>query len=146
MDNIELHLYLRLDRRWEFECHVRVNTSQREQYGGTVHLFIGTGHNLWDITFMSFTKDYNYDTGSHGSIGHFIFKSVHSFILRHEASALLLRGSAKGVSSYRIFGDEAYPQQHPYLLTLLWFFLYLSYLDLILPFVVILWLLLSFPL
>jgi hypothetical protein len=27
------------------------------------------------------------------------------------ASALLLKGSAKGVSSYRIFGDEAYPQQ-----------------------------------
>jgi hypothetical protein len=28
------------------------------------------------------------------------------------ASALLLRGSAEGVSSYRIFGDEAYPQHH----------------------------------
>jgi hypothetical protein len=27
------------------------------------------------------------------------------------ASVLLLRGSAEGVSSYRIFGDEAYPQQ-----------------------------------
>jgi hypothetical protein len=26
------------------------------------------------------------------------------------ASALLLRGSTEGVSSYRIFGDEAYPQ------------------------------------
>jgi hypothetical protein len=30
------------------------------------------------------------------------------------ASALLLRGSAEGVSSYRIFGDEAYPQQPHY--------------------------------
>jgi hypothetical protein len=29
------------------------------------------------------------------------------------ASALLLRGSAEGVSSYRIFGVEAYPQQSP---------------------------------
>jgi predicted metal-binding membrane protein len=28
------------------------------------------------------------------------------------ASALLLRGSAEGVSSYRIFGDEAHPQQY----------------------------------
>jgi hypothetical protein len=28
-----------------------------------------------------------------------------------KASALLLRGSAEGVSSYRIFGDEAYLQQ-----------------------------------
>jgi hypothetical protein len=29
-------------------------------------------------------------------------------------SALLLRESAEGVSSYRIFGDEAYPQQNMY--------------------------------
>ena len=83
MDNIELHLYLRLDRRWESECDVRVNTSQREQYGGTVHLFIGIGHSLWDITFMPFIKDYNYDIDSHGSIGHFIFKMVQSFVLRY---------------------------------------------------------------
>jgi hypothetical protein len=27
------------------------------------------------------------------------------------ASALLLRGSAEGVSSYMIFSDEAFPQQ-----------------------------------
>jgi hypothetical protein len=32
-----------------------MSTSQREQYGGTVHLFIGTGRNLWEITFMPFT-------------------------------------------------------------------------------------------
>jgi hypothetical protein len=29
-----------------------MNTSQREQYGGTVHLFIGTGRSLCKITFM----------------------------------------------------------------------------------------------
>jgi hypothetical protein len=62
---------------------VQVNTSQREQYGGTVHLFIDTGYNLRDITFMPFTKDYNYDIDSHGSIGHFIFKSMQSFVLRY---------------------------------------------------------------
>jgi hypothetical protein len=28
------------------------------------------------------------------------------------ASALLLKGSAEGVSSFKIFGDEAYPQQY----------------------------------
>jgi hypothetical protein len=33
MDNIELHLYLRLDRRHKFECDMRVYASQREQYG-----------------------------------------------------------------------------------------------------------------
>jgi hypothetical protein len=38
---------------------VRVNTSQREQYGATVHLFIGTGRNLCKITSMPliFTVD-----------------------------------------------------------------------------------------
>jgi hypothetical protein len=30
-------------------------TSQREQYGVTVHLFIGTGRSLDKITFMSLT-------------------------------------------------------------------------------------------
>jgi hypothetical protein len=54
MNNIELHLYLRLDRRKKSKCDARVNTSQREQYGGTVHLFIGTGRNLCKITFMPF--------------------------------------------------------------------------------------------
>jgi hypothetical protein len=31
-----------------------VNTSQREQYGSTVHLFIGTRRSLCEITFMPF--------------------------------------------------------------------------------------------
>jgi hypothetical protein len=31
---------------------VRVNTSQREQYGATVHLLIGTGRSLCKITFI----------------------------------------------------------------------------------------------
>jgi hypothetical protein len=54
MNSIELHLYLRLDRRQKSKCDARVNTSQREQYGATVHLFIGTGRNLCKITFMPF--------------------------------------------------------------------------------------------
>jgi hypothetical protein len=59
MDNIELHLYRRLDRSWESECDERVNTSQREQYGGTVHLFIGTGRNPDEITFVSLVTNHN---------------------------------------------------------------------------------------
>ena len=55
MSNIELHLYLRLDRRQKYKRDARVNTSQREQYDVTVHLFIGTGRSLWEITFMPFT-------------------------------------------------------------------------------------------
>jgi hypothetical protein len=53
-NNIELHLYLRLDRRKKYKRDAQASTSQREQYGGTVHLFIGTGHNLYEITFMPF--------------------------------------------------------------------------------------------
>jgi hypothetical protein len=37
---------------------VRVNTSQREQYGGTVHLFIGTGHSPDEITFVSLVTNH----------------------------------------------------------------------------------------
>jgi hypothetical protein len=55
---IELHLYLRLDRRQKSKCDVQVNTSQREQYGVTVHLFIGTGHSPIKITFMPSINDY----------------------------------------------------------------------------------------
>jgi hypothetical protein len=50
---------------------------------GTVHLFIGTGRNLCEITFIPFTIDYNHDTNFHGSICLFIFKSVQPFVSRH---------------------------------------------------------------
>jgi hypothetical protein len=82
MNNIELHLYLRLDRRQESKRDARVNTSQREQYGGTVHLFIGTRQNPVKITFMSLMTSYNHDTNYHGLIGLFLFKSVQLFISR----------------------------------------------------------------
>jgi hypothetical protein len=59
MNNIEVHLYLHLDRRQKSKCDVRVNTSQREQYGGTVHLFIGTGRCPDEITFVSSVTNHN---------------------------------------------------------------------------------------
>jgi hypothetical protein len=59
MNNIELHLYLRFDRRQKSKRDVRMNTTQREQYRGTVHLFIGTGRNPVKITFMSLMTSYN---------------------------------------------------------------------------------------
>jgi hypothetical protein len=85
MNNIELHLYLRLDRRQKSKRDTRVNTNQREQYGGTVHLFIGTGRSPVRITFMSLMTSYNHDTNHHGLIGLFLFKSVQPFISRHVA-------------------------------------------------------------
>ena len=61
-NNIELHLYLQLDRRQKSKRDARANTSQCEQYGGIVHLFIGTGHSLCGFTFMFFITGYNHDT------------------------------------------------------------------------------------
>jgi hypothetical protein len=39
-----------------------VNTSQREQYRVTIHLFIGMGRSLVEITFMSLITNYKHDT------------------------------------------------------------------------------------
>jgi hypothetical protein len=82
INNIELHLYLRLDSRQRSKCDVQVNTSQREQYGVTVHLFIGTGRSPVEITFMPSTSDYKHDTNYHGPISLFLFRSVQLFVSR----------------------------------------------------------------
>jgi hypothetical protein len=59
-----------------------MNTSQREQYRGIVHLFIGTGCNPIKITFMSLITNYKHDTSYHGLNGLFLFKSVLPFVSR----------------------------------------------------------------
>jgi hypothetical protein len=82
MNNIELHLYLRLDRRWESKCNVRVNTGQCEQYIGTVHLFIGTRCNPVKITFMPLIANYKHDTSHHELNDLLLFKSVLPFVSR----------------------------------------------------------------
>jgi hypothetical protein len=69
----------------KFECDAQANTNQREQYGGIVHLFIGTGRSPIKITFISSTTSYNHDTNYHGPIGLFLFKSVQPFVSRHVA-------------------------------------------------------------
>jgi hypothetical protein len=76
MNNIELYLYLRLDQRRKSKCDVRVNISQREQYGVTVHLFIGTGRSLCRITFMPLTFTTNLGIKYRGLDNLFPFKSV----------------------------------------------------------------------
>ena len=50
--------------------------SQREQYGGTVHLLIGTGHSPYKITSMPFTFGSNSIVIHRGLNSLFIFKSV----------------------------------------------------------------------
>jgi hypothetical protein len=76
MNNIELHLYLRLDRRQKSKRDARMNTSQHEQYGGTVHLFIGIGRSLCKITFMPFMLTIDLRTIQRGLDSLFPFKSV----------------------------------------------------------------------
>jgi hypothetical protein len=83
INNIELLLHLRLDRRQKSKYDMPVNTSQCVQYGGTVHLFIGTGRSPVKITFMSLMTSYNHDTNYHALIGLFLFKSVQPFVSRH---------------------------------------------------------------
>jgi hypothetical protein len=75
-NNIELHLYLWLDRRQKNKCDARASTSQREQYGGTVHLFIGIGRSLCKITFMPFMFTIDLMTIQQGLESLFPFKSV----------------------------------------------------------------------
>jgi hypothetical protein len=48
---------------------VREVTIQREQYGNTVHLFIGTGHNPDKNTFVTLTYIHNPDTKHEGLTG-----------------------------------------------------------------------------
>jgi hypothetical protein len=76
MNNSKLHLYLRLDRRCELKSDVRVNTSQREQYGVNVHLFIGTGRSLCKITSMPFVFTIDLRTIYRGLDSLFLFKLV----------------------------------------------------------------------
>jgi hypothetical protein len=76
MNNIELHLYLRPNRRQNSKCDAQVNTRPREQYGGTVHLFIGTGRSLCGITFMPLTFTIDLGIIYRGLDNLFPFKSV----------------------------------------------------------------------
>jgi hypothetical protein len=54
----------------------RANTSQREQYGGTVHLFIGIGRSLCKITFILFMFTIDLKTIYRGLDSLFLLKSV----------------------------------------------------------------------
>jgi hypothetical protein len=90
-NNIELHLYLRLNRRQKYKHDTGASISQREQYRGTVHLFIGTGRSPVKITFMSSTTSYNHGTNYHGPTGLFLFKSMQPFVSRHVAMSMLPR-------------------------------------------------------
>jgi hypothetical protein len=58
------------------KSNARMNTSQREQYGGTVHLFIGAGRSLCKITYMPFMFTIDLRTIYRGLNSLFLFTSV----------------------------------------------------------------------
>jgi hypothetical protein len=71
-----------------------MNTSHREQYGVTVHLFIGTGRSPVEITLMSLITNYKHDISYHGLNDLFLFKSVLPLKACHHAEAPCIVASA----------------------------------------------------
>ena len=74
--------------------------SQREQYGSTVHLFIGTGRSPCKITFTSFAFDNNSIVIYRGLNSLFLFKLVSSFL---PSCRSFLAHSFSPVSSFVLF-------------------------------------------
>jgi hypothetical protein len=60
----------------KYKRDANASTSQREQYGGTVHLLIGMGHNPCKITSRPFTFANNFKVIHRGLNSLFPFKSV----------------------------------------------------------------------
>ena len=60
----------------KYQRDAKASTSQREQYWGTVHLFIGTGHSPCKITSKPFTFANNFKVIHRGLNSLFPFKSV----------------------------------------------------------------------
>jgi hypothetical protein len=75
-NNIELQIYLQLEGDESTSVTQKRLSDQCDQYGGTVHLFIGTGHSPYKITFMPFTFDNNSIVIYRGLNSLFIFKSI----------------------------------------------------------------------
>jgi hypothetical protein len=92
-NNTGLHLYLRLDRGKKYKRDAQANTSQREQYGGTVHLFICTGRSLCKFTFMPFIFTIDLLTTQWGLDSLFLFKSVPFFTIVSKLPCMQLRSN-----------------------------------------------------
>jgi hypothetical protein len=69
----------------KYNSNAKASISQREQYGGTVHLFIGTGHSPCKITSRPFTFANNFKVIHRSLNSLFPFKSVPLFCCYAEA-------------------------------------------------------------
>jgi hypothetical protein len=90
-------------QRW---CEREI-TIQREQYGATVHLFIGTRRNPDKITSMPLTFTLNYNVSYQGQSSLFLLRSVPSFILAIISSRSSLSNSFS-VQSYHLRAVSSY--------------------------------------
>jgi hypothetical protein len=79
-----MYLQIGVKKRYRRDVKKRM-PSQREQYGSTVHLFIGTERSPCKITFMPFTFIIDFIVILQGPIWLFIFKSVPLFCRYAEA-------------------------------------------------------------
>jgi hypothetical protein len=79
-DNDLLQVYLRLEGSKNTSVTQKQMSSQHEQYGNIVHLFIGTGRSPCKITFRPFTFDNNSIAIHRGLDNLFLFKSVSFFL------------------------------------------------------------------
>jgi hypothetical protein len=124
---ILLHQYLWLGRRWKCESDARVITIQCEQYGVTVHLFIGMGCSPDKITFMSLTFTVNHKASYQGLSSLFPFRSVSSssFVIILSRSSFSHRLGASSSCLRVVYpcwgeGKDATLRSKPSLQPLLW--------------------------
>jgi hypothetical protein len=87
----KLQIYLRLEEGKSTSVTQKQMTSQREQYGSTVHLFIGTRRNPCKITPMPFTFANNSIVTHRGLNSLFLFKSVSFCAIVSKLSCAQLR-------------------------------------------------------
>jgi hypothetical protein len=75
-----INIWIRFMLHWYLQLFEGVDTRaiiiQREQYGGTVHLFIGTGHSPSKNTFMTLTCAHNRNINHQGLTSLFLFDSA----------------------------------------------------------------------
>jgi hypothetical protein len=110
-NNVELQMCLQLEGDESTSVTQKWMSNPREQYGGTVHLFIGTGHSLCKITFIPFTFDNSSTVIYWGLNSPFIFKSVsfrcyHAEVFLPTPSALYKPSYCSGLLWYRLESED----------------------------------------
>ena len=102
-NNVGLQLYLQLEGDESTSVTQKRMPNQREQYGSTVHLFIGTGRSACKITYRPFAFDNNSIVIYRGLDSIFLFKSVSSFLPSCRSSLAHSFGSVRSFVFFPCF-------------------------------------------